>query len=67
MVDSDMTTSFLGPMSSPKPSRNYFFTQLILSVDEENEAKFFAAAASPEVTLVVDVLFDADIIFFSLL
>ena len=33
-------------------------------MDEENEAKFFAAAASSEVTLVLDELLDADIIFF---
>ena len=35
-----------------------------MSVDVENEAKFFAAAASSEVTLVLDKLFDPDIFFF---
>ena len=51
-------------MLASKPSKNCCFTLLIVSVDEENEAKFFAAAASSEVTLVLYELFDADIIFF---
>lgn len=62
MVGSDMEA-----MLAPKPFKNYFYMKFILLLVEENEAVFTDAFTSSQAILVVDVLFAADIIFFSLL